>query len=266
MYIKRKGLFVRQFAVLRMAEGDGGDSGNGGAGGDKTYTQAEFTAMLERETTGLKTKNAELLGKVRDFDTKLKAWDGLEPDKVRKLLTTFEENEELKLLAEGKHDEVINRRIEREQAAWQSQMETLRGELEDRDTKLASANSQVRDLMIDTTVLTAFQAEGGLPTASDDIIYRATVFFDVEDGLVVARDTAGELIRGKDGPITIKEWIVNLKTTAPHLFPGSQGAGGGSGGGSQTDTEVKMAAAASSGNMKEYRRLRLARKEAAAKK
>lgn len=239
------------------ANTDGGEGGGGGSGGGTSYTEDQVRELVAQQTAALKTKNDELLGKMRDVTTKLKNWDGLDPQKVRGMLDTLEKNEDLKLIAEGRHEEVIHRRLEREQATWKSQLEERDNELNQLRENLKARENQVRDLMIDTTVINAFLAEGGLPQAKDDVVLRATVFFDVEDGEVVARDSKGELIRGKNGPISIKEWIAELKVNAPHLFPGSQGAGasGGSGRGG-ADIESRMAAAAASGDLKEYRRLR----------
>lgn len=252
MFKKRIG-FTR-LSTIHFADGDGAGGGNNG--GDKTYTAAEVQAMIDQNTSGLKKKNDELLGKVKEFDSKLKPWEGLDPENVRKVLTTFDQNEELKMLAEGKHEEVIHRRIEREEARWKSQLEEVSTWAQTLEEQLQASNDQVRDLMIDTSVVSAFIAEGGLPTAKDDVVLRATVFFDVEDGQVVARDNKGELIRGKDGPITIQEWVANLKTSAPHLFPGSRGAGATGGTGGNGDVETRMAAAAAAGDLKTYRKLR----------
>ena len=252
MFVKRIG-FTR-LSMLHRADGEG--EGGGNNGGDKTYTAAEVQALIEQQTSGLKGKNSELIGKINEFTSKMKPWEGLDPENVRKVLTTFDQNEELKLLAEGKHEEVIHRRIEREEARWKSQLEEVSTRAQTLEEQLQASNDQVRDLMIDTSVVSAFIAEGGLPTAKDDVVLRATIFFDVEEGQVVARDNKGELVRGKDGPITIQEWVASLKESAPHRFPGSRGAGATGDTGGTGDIEAGMAAAASSGYLKTFRKLR----------
>ena len=250
----RNKIGLGNFRAVYAVDGDGDGGGSAGT----VFTEEQVRELVSNQTAALKAKNDELLGKMRDVTGKLKNWDGLDPQKVRGMLDSLEKNEDLKLIAEGRHEEVIHRRLEREQATWKSQLEERDNELNQLRGSLKDRENQVRDLMIDTSVLNAFLAEGGLPSAKDDVVLRATVFFDVENGEVVARDIDGELVRGKDGPITIKEWVASLKQNAPHLFPGSVGAGAGGGaGGRGADVESRMAAAAASGDMKEYRRLRV---------
>ncbi len=77
------------------------------------------------------------------------------------------------------------------------------------------------------------------------------------------RDKDGNIVTGKDGAMTVSEWVASLKEQAPHLFPESVGAGAN---GSKTKTsltgiDAKIAAAAAAGNVQEYRRLKAVRAE-----
>jgi len=259
-----------------MAEGDGGEGGAGGGGGGGEgagtgFSQADLDAAVAKAvdtaTTGLKSKNDELLTKVSDSKAALKAWEGLDPEAVRGVLSKFENDEELKLISEGKHSEAWDRRLEKVNATHQSQIDQVTTSNTTLSTQLEASQSQVRDLLVNQQAISSFISEKGLDTATADVVLRAKGAFVIEEGVPIARDAKGEIIRGKEGPITIAEWVTSLKETAPHLFPGSQGAGtGGSTGGQggTGDLDTRMAAAASSGDMKTYRKLRDQKKKAAA--
>lgn len=252
--MKIKNRFV---PIYSMAD-DGDGEGAGGGGGGTTFTQAQLDEAVNNAVSGLKTKNTELLDSIKGLKSGLKAWEGLDPDNVRGMLAKFENDEVLKLHAEGKHDEAYNKRMEKERAQHQSAIDTATTELNDWKSKAEKAELQVRDLIIDQQVLTNFMSEKGLESAAPDVVLRAKAAFKIEDGVAIARDDRGEIIRGKEGPITVKEWVQSLKETAPHLFPGSQGAGasGAGAGGGSGDLEAQMAAAADRGDMETYRKLR----------
>jgi len=260
----------RQLAPLYKKDGDEGGGGGGGGGGE-TFTAEQVQARIAEATAaaveeakrGLDEKNRELLGKLKQTKTDLERWGNLDPDQVKSMMATFENNEDMKLLAEGKADEVVNRRLEKAQAAFQSQLENLTSEKTTYEEKLSKANETIRDLMIDSKIVSAFHGQQGLDSAVPDVVGRAKAIFRVEDGEVVARDSKNELMRGKNGVLTIQEWVDSLKETAPHLFPGSGGGGFGSGsGGGGGDMDEAMAAAAKSGDMKTYRKLRAAKQKA----
>jgi phage protein len=106
------------------------DAGNDGGGSDKTYTQAEVDELV----AGLKNKNGELLGSQKqlkadlaNMQEQLKRFDGIDPEAVHNILKRFSDDEEAKLIAEGKIDEVLNRRTERMQGAHQKQVQGLAG-------------------------------------------------------------------------------------------------------------------------------------------
>lgn len=255
--------YGRRFApIYSMAEGEGDGAGGGGGGGDgAALTQADIDAAVEAAVGGLKSKNSELLESLTQTKKTLKDWDGLDPTEVRDMMDRLSKDEELKLLSEGKHEEAWSKRLEKVGAKHQSEIDGLTA---DRDSATAERDrlaEQVRDLVIDQKVLSAFMGEKGLESAAPDVVLRAKAAFKIEDGTPIARDENGEIIRGADGAITVEEWVGSLKQSAPHLFPGSQGAGAGGAGGAAGggDVEARLAAASESGNMAEYRRLRAER-------
>jgi len=187
-----------------------------------------ISAAIEAATLGLKNKNTELLGSLRTTKNELDGFktqfEGLDIDAVKGLLTKVGQDEETKLIAEGKLDEVITRRTER-----------LRG---DYDQKLAAEKTRAdkaeafaakySDKVLADSIRAAAIKAGALPEAAEDIILRARGTFKLsEDGEAIATDRDGEVVYGKDGktPLSPLEWAESLRETATHLWPRAQGAG-----------------------------------------
>lgn len=254
--------------MLRLGDDNGGGEGGGGeGGGDEKVSKADLDKALA-SVAALESKNAEILNESKKYKESLKNWEGLDPEKVKGLMTQLEENEEMKLLAEGKTSEVINKRMEKLESKHAAELKALQDKLGGASEESTKYKSQVRDLLIDTKVVGEFRKAKGLESASDDIVARAQRVFTVEDGEVVARGSDGKLITGKEGPLTITEWVSGLIENAPHLFEGSQGTGaqGNRSGAAATDIERRMQAASKAGDVAEYRRLKGVLEESRKKK
>lgn len=184
--------------------------------------------LLEQETNGLKGKNSVLLGKLKaaqsDLDTFKSQFDGLDLDAVKAIVSKAGEDEETRLIAEGKIDEVVSRRTERLRGDLEKQLQVER----ERADKAEAFANQFKERVLSDSIREAATKAGALAEAADDIILRARSVFSLnEDGMPVALDKDGEVIYGKDGktPLTPLEWAESLQEAAPHLWPRAQGAG-----------------------------------------
>ena len=237
---KRKNIFGNIFShpgiFFKDGEGEGGKGSGEGEGENKpvTFTQEQFDAKIAEITAAnkdtadqsLKAKNQELLTKLTEAKTRANAFGDLDPENVKNMFKQFEQNEELKLISEGKHEEVIHKRVEKKEAEFESTVKGLNEKLEALTKENLTAKEQVKTLLIDSSIVSEFISQGGSKDAIEDIKYRAKAVFDVEDGVAVPRNDKGELLVGKTGTMTQQEWVANLKETAKHLFSPSQGAGG----------------------------------------
>lgn len=194
----------------------------------KEALAAKAKEVVDKEVTGLKTKNSELLGQNKTFKSELEQlkgqFEGFDVDAVKTLLQRASQDEETKLIAEGKIDEVVSKRTERLRGDYDKQ---LQAEREAREKAEAFAN-RFRDKVLADSIREAAVKAGALPEAADDIILRARNTFQLnEDGQPVAVDADGEVIYGKDGktPLTPLEWAESLREAAPHLWPRAVGAG-----------------------------------------
>lgn len=211
-YLKRKLLSQ----VFRNEAGEHGESGGGAPTTEQLIAEA-----VAKEVAGLKAKNQELLGKVKESTETLKAFEGIDPVKTREMLARFENDAEAKLIAEGKMSEVIEKRTERLRADYDKKLQAeaeARSRSEGKAAKLAQRTlaGALRDAAIKT---------GALPEAMDDIVLRAGGIWRLsDDGEAVAMN-GEEIILGKDGktPLTPIEWAESLRETAAHLWPKAQG-------------------------------------------
>lgn len=228
--------FGREAKIARMfangaifGESDDGDGGGGGGeGDDKSFSQSDVDkavkAALEKETAGLKEKNSQLLETISKNKDVLKKIDGIDVDNLLKLKDTVENDEILKMVSEGKHQEAIDKALEKTTVKFNADLKKRDDEIGTLAERNKSLTNQLHTLLIDDKIKDAFSAASGIEEAKTDVVLRAKMVFAVDDdGQVVARDSEGKLIQGKDGNLTPSEWIESLKETAPHFFPESSG-------------------------------------------
>lgn len=188
--------------------------------------KAAIATAVEASVTGLKSKNTELLGKLKETSGKLTQFEtqfeGIDIDAVKGLLSRAGQDEETKLLTEGKVDEVFNRRTERLRGDYDKQLKSVSARAEKAEAFAAKFQGKV----LGDSVRGAALKAGALPEATDDIILRAKGVFSLnEEGEAVAVDESGQTIMGKDGktPLTPLEWAESLRESAPHLWPRATG-------------------------------------------
>lgn len=205
------------------------DDPNGGSGSGSQITpelQAIIDKQVNEQVVGLKAKNSELLGKLKEQNENLKRFEGIDPEQVKGILQRFDNDEEAKLIAEGKIDEVINKRTERLRHDVEKKLQSEKRRAE----KAEEFANKFRSRVLGDEIRAAASQSGALASAQEDLILRAKGTFKINDeGQAVAVDEENNPIMGKDGrtPLTPAEWIDSLKESAPHLFPSASGTGSG---------------------------------------
>ena len=189
-------------------------------------TQAKITASLQSKidetVAGLKNKNGELLGVNKtvkaELDTFKSQFDGLDIAAVKGLIEQAGQSEEARLIAEGKIDEVIAQRTERLRGDYDTKLSAAEQNAATFAEKLAKYESKVLSDSIRSAAIKA----GAIPEASSDIMLRAERVFTLDDnGEVVSK------VYGKDGktPLSLAEWMDDVRSEAPYLWPTPVGAG-----------------------------------------
>lgn len=193
--------------------------------------EAALKALAEEHAAGLKNKNSELLGKLKELD-KLK---DINPDEYKALKEQAAKLEEERLKKEGDFDNLKKQLLDahgKEKAALESQLATLRKSLEEN--------------VLIATATQAIAAEKGVPTLLMPHVRSRTKLDD--NGQPVVIDESGKVRVAADGkPLTITALIAEMKAdvnTFGRAFEpsGASGAGstggGGAGGGQQTMTSL----------------------------
>lgn len=111
-----------------------------------------------------------------------------------------------------------------------AQNETHAKALKDADDKAKKLGARLSTTLIDEAIAKAALAQGARPEAIDDIRARARGTFQLEGDEIVAKDSQGNKVYGKDGmkSLTIEEYVTGLPAAAPHLFKETRGTGAGS--------------------------------------
>lgn len=227
------------FRLKQFFMQEGGEEGGEGGGGQGPEITPEVQAIIDARVgeavTGLKTKNAELLGKFKETSERLKTFDGIDPEAVRGILSKFASDEEAQLIAKGDIDTVLTKRAERMKSGFEKDLKAA----QDAAAHASSRTEKFASRVLKGEVVGAASEAGVHKYALEDAMLAASRDFELDDdGNPVARE--GKY--GKDGkPLTLKEWFAEMKETRPHWFPASGsggGAGHGAGNGQKTMTQA----------------------------
>lgn len=194
--------------------------------------QSYLAEEIEKGAAPIKAKLTEVLGEKKKYQ-----------DSFRALESNFHEEEDRKALKDGRLDldSFIDRR---QQPLTKAHQETLAA----RDAELEAANKAIQDreirlqrYQIQTEISqVALQNEFFYASAIDDLNSIAQQTWKPTDNGLVARDSSGNIIPGRNGaPITPSEWLEGLKSTKPHYFksPAGSGSRGGQGSGATVSLE-----------------------------
>ena len=189
------------------------------------YVERDGAFVLDADGVVEKSKLDEFRQNNITLSNQLKKFEGIDPDAVRQLAADKQRLEDDQRLKDGKFQEVLDARLKTAKADWDKQFSAVTAE---RDTLLGRLSA----IQIDQAVVTEATKRGLRPTAIPDITARARQTFKLVSGVPQAFD--GQTARmGKDGPMTLAEWVDALVSDAPHLFEANAGggaAGSGSGG------------------------------------
>ena len=191
---------------------------------------AKLTEGLVKNRDELKAEKKELQEKVASFQNQ---WEGLDAKKVKETLALIEKNEDVRLLAEGKNEEVLQKRTQRLTEEHNKVVEGLKTQIEDLTAQNLGFQGQIKGLRVEGEIRQASVEQGIVPSAVEDVLARANNLFNVnDDGSLVATDAGGSIMLGKDGraPLTPGEWLESMRDKSSHWWPAPQGAGASGGG------------------------------------
>ena len=212
------------------------------------YVERDGAWTLDAEGVVEKSKHEEFRTNNIALTNQLKRFEGIDPDAVRQLA---EENRSLRTatLSEDAKRE-MDAQLKTAKSAFEKQLAAMSGE---RDT----LTGRLTAIQIDQAVVTEATKRGLRATALPDITARARQSFKLVNGVPQAFEADGQTARmGKDGPMTLAEWVDALVSDAPHLFEANAGGGAaGSGSGGAGNRSVKNPFRKDSWNLTEQMKL-----------
>lgn len=212
-------------------------------------------SAVAEATKGLATNKQKILDEKKELSDKLaaltKQWEGMDPEVIKNLVDRMNNDEETKLIAEGKIDEVVERRIDAYKKDAEARITAATSKLEEYETSTNALTNKLHGMMLNDGVRQAAAGAHIRDTATQDAIARAKNVFSVDGDKLVAKDADGNPLIGKDGksPLTMGEWLDSQREGAPHWFNDPEGApgsgskdkGGQSAGGTFTLTRAEAA-------------------------
>jgi hypothetical protein len=213
----------------------------------RTYYEqkdGKFVLALEGAPVGFVSAadHAVQLGKVVEFrDNNVKLLQEIEP--LRKLKTDVGDLDltiaktavtELKTLKEkgvAKPDDITAMVT----AAVTAAVTPLRTQIEESSRTLATERKRADDQTLRSTVGEKFNKVGGIASALDFIVGKATDAFEVRDGRVVAKSNKFSSVKPGD-PLDVEEWLgVQMKESDFAFKPSAGGGAAPAGGGRGND-------------------------------
>ena len=232
-------MFIKRMHVVMAAEG--GEGGGGGAATITPEVQAQIDAAVasavSAATSGLDTKNKELLGKLKAKEGELAKFAGIDPEKTKQLLAKFENDEEAQLIAAGKMDEVVNRRIEKQKSALESAKTEAEAKAQKAEERAKKHEMQVLKGQL---MEAASDKEVGMHASATKYAFLIAMQdgWRLDEDGIARQYKDGEVVLGADGKTaySLKEWLSNKETIKenPTWY-----LAGNSGGGSGGNTENK---------------------------
>lgn len=196
------------------------------------FVPAAELAAANGKLAEFRDNNRALHSRVQELDSKMKAYEGIDPDEHRSLKTKLGEFEK----RGAKEPNDLDARLQAAVKPLMDQVQQLRAENE----KKAKENAY---LTLEGRLRKAAVHAGIDERAVPDFLNRALEVFDL-DG--TPRDK-GAPIYSPERPaelLTPEEWASGLKKTAPHLFRPSKGGGAnpGDGAGAKGGGEARVIA------------------------
>lgn len=222
--------------------------------------RAQAIADYEAEVKGLKNNNEALLGEKQKVLEKLALFADIEdPKSALEALKFVRENEQARLIQEGKFDEVVEKKVSAVRQEAKAAIDELSEKLGLTTKEAEIFRSKYRTKIVDDTLRSAAIEAGVLTEALEDVLLHGRMEFSVADDneTVESRDSNGNLKKNSDKiVVTPKVWLEGLKTRKPHFWPGSTSAGFTGKNASDSDVMAKMNELLDKGDHAGYRKLR----------
>lgn len=203
-------------------------------GEPETFTKEQVEAQIK----GLKDNNAALLAEksaikkqMSDFQAQ---YEGIDPAAVKDMMSKFESDAELKLIAEGNITGVVSARTAKAIEAAEAKVAEAEAKVKLADER---ANQFSQKVLNDSIRAAAVRA-GAHKYGIEDALLAGTLHFELDEKGNAIRREDGNIVMGADGktPYGPDEWMAKMRIDRPNWFPadgnsGSSHSDGGAGNG-----------------------------------
>lgn len=170
-----------------------------------------------------RTNNITLKQQAEELQGKLKAFEGIDPEKYQELTALERQKRDKELIEAGDVETLLNERLESERSTYQKQIDSLKTALDETRGELVA--TKVTD-----TLKTAAADAGVLPKAMNDVVKLASGDWELREGRpTYVQD--GEVVLSKENPgepMGMGEYFKSMLHEKPYYFQTSAGSGGGS--------------------------------------
>lgn len=179
------------------------------------------TKDIRAEIKGFRDNNISLKKEMEGYKS-----IGMNPDDLKRIVDNINKNEEAKLIADGKFEDVLQMRVEPLRRDYETRLDAAakrHDELMERVQSLQEENYNLRVTQQVAAHMPPDVNEGAQPVFAE---WARKVWKRDEDGNMIPRRENGTRWISKDGKsdIGFEEWIASFRETMPFLFRGPSGA------------------------------------------
>ncbi len=175
-----------------------------------------------------RTNNVELKKQLDEMKAQLEKFSGVDLAKYQEAMKAIENDQEKKLLKEGKIDEVFQLRTEKMRQTYEEQLKAKDAAIaaahKERDAAIESQNNYI--VRSELTRVASDPEAGFQDDLAGLVAEQVSKEFRVKDGKVIRVDAKGNPVFGSNGdPATIAEFLQEVVKTRPYLIRASNGSG-----------------------------------------
>lgn len=189
---------------------------------------AAIKQAVDAATQDFKKKLSEFRENNINLSKKLQEWQSLgDHEHLKTIIQNVSKNEEARLAAEGKFDELLALRTEPMRKDYETRLSAAHEARDQLEQKVKDFERRVFDLRISNEVANAARGNADVNADAIPLIVdmAGKVWRVEEDGEYVPRRPNGARWIGRDGKtdITFSEWVSSLKDSFPSLFKSPTG-------------------------------------------
>jgi hypothetical protein len=176
-------------------------------------------------------KNIELIERDKAITAKLAAFDGVDPETVKRALASLSKQQDEQvagMMKRGEFDKVLEMEKGRLAQSHQAQLDALQGERNAFETKAKTLGGRFGDILLAQKIDEAMTSKKLRPHANAraDLMARAKLVFSINDAVDDITPSEG-VYDAKGKPYTAASWLDVQVAQAGHLFEGGTGGGAG---------------------------------------